>query len=229
MVSEEPIGDKSTPIVSSLDGRRSRVERLRLPYLLGHYPARVVWAAFLLVNGFLTIGLLASVAMVSGTPFVFPSLGPTALLLFHNPMQPAASPRNTLCGHAIGILCGYASLWLMGLTHDPPTMVEGVHAERVFCAALSLASAGALMVLLDVWHPPAGATTLIVALGIITRPYHLLIVEAAVLILVLQALVINRLAGIEYPVWAPAARVRQREPVAAEGRLEDENLRRTKR
>ena len=85
------------------------------------------------------------------------------------------------------------------------------------------------MVLLDVWHPPAGATTLIIALGIITRPYHLLIVEAAVAILVLQALVINRLAGIEDPVWAPAARLEQAEPLAAEGRPEDENLRRTKR
>lgn len=229
MGSAEPNGAKPTPNVSSREGWRSRVDRLRLPYLLRHYPTRLVWAAFLLVNGFLTIGLLASFAMISGTPLLFPSLGPTAFLLFHNPMQPAASPRNTICGHAIGILCGYASLWLMGLTSDPPTMVEGVHAERVFCAALSLATAGALMVLLDVWHPPAGATTLIIALGILTRPYHLLIVEAAVAILVLQALVINRLAGIEYPVWARAARLGQAEPLVAEGRPEDENLRRTKR
>ena len=207
MKSEEPIGDKSTRNVLSPDGWRSRVDRLRLPYLLGHYPARSVWAAFLLVNGFLSIGLVASVALISGTPFVFPSLGPTAFLLFHNPMQPAASPRNTLCGHAIGILCGYASLWLMGLTQDPPTIVEGVHAERVLCAALSLAATGALMVLLNVWHPPAGATTLIIALGFITRPFHLLVVEAAVAILVLQALIINRLAGINYPVWGSAAPV----------------------
>ena len=96
MPSEEPIGDKPTPNVSSRDERPSRVDRLRLPYLLGRYPSRLVWAAFLLVNGFLTIGLLASVAMISGTPLVFPSLGPTALLLFHNPMQPAASPRNMM-------------------------------------------------------------------------------------------------------------------------------------
>ncbi len=211
--SEEPIGDQPTLNVSGRDGRRSRVDRLRLPYLLSHYPARLVWAAFLLVNGFLTIGLLASVAMISGTPLVFPSLGPTALLLFHDPMQPAASPRNTLCGHALGIACGYGSLWLLGLTHDPPTIVEGVHADRVFCAALSLASTGALMVVLDVWHPPAGATTLIIALGIIARPYHLLIVEAAVAILILQALIINRLAGIKYPVWAHATGVGRRESV----------------
>ena len=73
------------------------------------------------------------------------------------------------------------------------------------------------MVLLDFWHPPAGATTLIIALWIITRPYHLLIVEAAVAILVLQALIINRLAGIEYPVWAATARLEPAEPVAHKG------------
>ena len=229
MGAEEPISDQPTPNASSREGRRSRIERLRLPYLLGHYPTRLVWAAFLLVNGFLTIGMLASVAMISGTPLVFPSLGPTAFLLFHNPMQPAASPRNTLCGHAIGILCGYASLWLMGLAHHPPTMIEGVHAERVFCAAIALASTGALMVLLNVWHPPAGATTLIIALGIITRPYHLLIVEAAVAILVLQALVINRLAGIEYPVWARAAASAPGESVVGvEANTEEAHSRRTR-
>ncbi len=154
---------------------------------------------FVLVNGFLTIGLLTTVAMFSGTPFVFPSLGPTAILLFFNPNHPTASPRNTLFGHTIGILCGYASLWLLGLTDHPSALQEGVHLQRVFCAALSLAATGFLTVLLNVSHPPAGATTLIIALGIITQPYHLMIIEISVIVLVLQALVINRLAGIEYP------------------------------
>ena len=54
---EEPIDEKSTPNASNRDGLRSRLDRLRLPYLLDHYPTRVVWAAFLLVNGFLTIGV----------------------------------------------------------------------------------------------------------------------------------------------------------------------------
>jgi CBS domain-containing membrane protein len=53
-----------------------------------------VWAAFVFVNGFVTIGLLAAAAMLSGTPFVFPSLGPTAFLLFFTPETPAASPRT---------------------------------------------------------------------------------------------------------------------------------------
>jgi CBS-domain-containing membrane protein len=67
---------------------------------------------------------------------------------------------------------------------------------------LSLASTGALMILLKAAHPPAGATTLIISLGIVTSPLHLVVIEVAVAILTLQAIVINRLAGIDYPIWA---------------------------
>lgn len=152
-------------------------------------------ACFVFVSSSFTIGLLALVAMVSGTPLVFPSLGPTAFMLFHEPWQPAARPLTTICGHAIGILCGFGALWLTGLANDPPTMVEHVNLPRVICAALALGTTGIGMLLLNVWHPPAGATTLIVSLGFITRPYHLLVVEAAVVALVVMAGVINRVAG----------------------------------
>jgi len=71
----------------------------------------------------------------------------------------------------------------------------------VIAAALSLALTGAGMVLLRVSHPPAGATTLIVSLGLLTKPFHLLMVEIAVVLLVAQAFCINRLAGLPYPLW----------------------------
>jgi CBS-domain-containing membrane protein len=67
----------------------------------------------------------------------------------------------------------------------------------VLAAALSLAATGALMILLRVVHPPAGATTLIIALGFITAPAHLAMIECAVALMVLQALAVNRLAGID--------------------------------
>ena len=57
------------------------------------------------------------------------------------------------------------------------------------------------MVLLRAGHPPAGATTLIVSLGIISKPKELVIIEVAVLLLVAQALVINRMAGLPFPIW----------------------------
>ena len=80
--------------------------------------------------------------------------------------------------------------------------MAGVSAARVGAAALSLASTGALMIPCKAAHPPAGATTLIISLGIVTRPVHLLVIEIAVAMLTLQAIAINRLAGINYPLWA---------------------------
>ena len=181
---------------------RGLVGRLRLTRLLGRFDERLVWAAFMLVNGFVTIAILAVLAMLTRTSFVFPSLGPTAFLFFFTPTLPTASPRNTIYGHAIGILCGYGALLACGLTHAPPAMMVGVDLARVLAAAISLSSTGALMILLKAAHPPAGATTLIISLGIVTKPFYLLIIELAVALLTLQAYGINRLAGVDYPSWA---------------------------
>src|SRR5207237_8410557 len=122
-------------------------------------------------------------------------------LFFFPPLLPTASPRHTIYGHAIGIACGYGALVLMGLETAPPALLTGVDFDRVLAAALSLASTGAIMILLRAAHPPAGATTLIISLGIVTRPFHLLVIEIAVAILTVQAIAINRLAGIDYPLW----------------------------
>src|SRR4029450_11104524 len=58
----------------------SLAERFQLTHLLTRYSERPIWALFMFINGFVTISLLAGVAMVSPTPFVFSSLGPTAFL-----------------------------------------------------------------------------------------------------------------------------------------------------
>src|SRR3984893_17552827 len=207
--------DRGRPLVL-LDPEvpRSLAARLQVTHLLTHYSERPIWALFMFLNGFITIALLAAVAMASGTPFVFPSLGPTAFLFFFTPRAPAASPRHTIYGHAIGIAGGYGALWLFGLKDAAPAMATGVSLARVGAAALSLASTGALMILAKAAHPPAGATTLIISLGIVTRPFHLLVIEIAVAILTLQAIVINRLAGIDYPPWARRARAVTTDPVA---------------
>ena len=152
-------------------------------------------------NGFITIGLLALLALVTGSPFVFPSLGPTAYLFFFSPLMEASSPRNTILGHALGLICGYAAFGLTMTSSPPFAMQAGVHGPRVLAAALSLSATGALMALFRVSHPPAGATTLIVSLGIISQPKELVIIEVAVFLLTAQALLINRLAGLPYPLW----------------------------
>jgi CBS-domain-containing membrane protein len=168
-------------------------------------PVSLVSVVFM--NGFATIALLAALAMIWRVPLVFPSLGPAAFLLFASPEAPSACPRNTLCGHAIGILCGYGALWLTGLQYAPSAMLEGVNLARVAAAALSLAFTGALMILFGVVHSPAGATTLIISLGIITHPLHLLAIEAAVALIVIQALITQRLRGVPYPLWSPRTKL----------------------
>ena len=181
---------------------RGLVERLRIKWLLGRFPERPVWAAFMFINGFISIALMSLAALAAKTSFIFPSLGPTAFLFFFSPQAPSASPRHTIYGHAIGIACGYGALWATGLQHAQWHPGTEVHLARVMAAALALASTGALMILFKAAHPPAGATTLIVALGIIIQPRNLVVIEIAVAILTLQAIFINRLAGLDYPLWA---------------------------
>ena len=179
-------------------------QRMRVPALVQRHDSTFILGLFALVNGLIAIGLMALVAAVTGQPFVFPSLGPTAFLLFYTPLVATASPRNTLCGHAIGAAAGYLALVLFGLTDAPPALATSVTGARVGAAALSLGLTSGVMVWAKVPHPPAGATTLIVSLGILREPEQLLVLMIAVALLVVQGFVINRLAGIPYPVWSPS-------------------------
>lgn len=155
--------------------------------------------------GFLSIAILSAVAMVLHTPFVFPSLGPTAILFFFHPMSASASPRHALYGHAIGILCAYGSLVVVGLEHAAAGPSEPMDMRRLLAVALSLGATAFFMVLLKVAHAPAGATTLIISMGLITQPWHLAVLEFAVALLCLQAICFNRLAGLKYPLWVGPA------------------------
>jgi hypothetical protein len=60
-----------------------------------------------------------------------------------------------------------------------------------------------------------GATTLIVSLGIISKPSELVIIEVAVFLLVAQALAINRLAGLPYPLWDAPVQIDESKPLSA--------------
>lgn len=178
------------------------VRRIRIPYLVERHDSTAVMGLFALVNGLISIGLMSLAALVTGSPFIFPSLGPTAFLLFYTPLAPAASPRNTVFGHAIGAGAGFLSLLVFGLQDAAPALSSEVTAGRVGAAAMSLGLTAGLMVWFKVPHPPAGATTLIVSLGILRTPSHLVVLMVAVVLLTIQGFVINRIAGLDYPRWA---------------------------
>jgi CBS domain-containing membrane protein len=194
---EHPIGGEMSDILRGL------LRHIRLPWLTQRYAQTPVLALFSFINGCISIGLMSALALITRSPFIFPSLGPTAFLFFYTPRAPSASPRNTLVGHTIGVLAGYLSLVVTGLMAAGPALAVGVTWPRVIAAALSLGLTSGLMVLFKSPHPPAGATTLIISLGILTKPWQLLLLLVAVVLLTLQALAINRLAGIPYPLWNP--------------------------
>jgi CBS domain-containing membrane protein len=192
-----PIGSRMSDVVLGLGNR------LRLKPLTERFNSVTVLGLFAFVNGLVSIALMSFAALLTNQPFIFPSLGPTAFLLFYMPTQPAASPRNTICGHLIGAASGYVALAAFGLLDAGPALVIGVSWARVGAAALSLALTSGVMVWLRVPHPPAGATTLIVSLGLITTAPKLGVLMLGVFLLVLQGFAINRLAGVPYPFWAP--------------------------
>lgn len=192
-----PIGGEMNTVLHGLG------TRFRVPALVQRHSSTSIMGAFALVNGVISIGIMSAAAVVTRQPLIFPSLGPTAFLLFYTPTAPAASPRNTICGHAIGAAAGYVSLVLFGLTDAAPALATEVTWARVGAAAVSLGLTSGLMVWCRVPHPPAGATTLIVSLGILREPEQLAVLMLAVALLVVQGYVINHLAGIDSPKWSP--------------------------
>lgn len=187
-----------------LDVLRGLLRRFRMPALTEHYGTRLVLGLFAFVNGLISIAIMSAAAVITGQPLIFPSLGPTAFLLFYSPRAPVASPRNAIIGHLIGVIAGYLALVIFGLTENGPAFAEGVTWARVGAAALSLGLTSGFMVWLLAPHPPAGATTLIISLGIMPKPSQQAFLMLAVVALVIQGLVINRLAGIDYPLWKAA-------------------------
>jgi hypothetical protein len=126
---------------------------------------RLGGGAFAFALCLVSLAAVGLVGLLVRQPLLFPSLGPTVMLFFERPLQGAAAPRNTIVGHAAAVGAGVLCLLLFGLTDAPPILQEGITGPRIAAAALSVALTALVLKLLDVPHPPAGATTLIVSLA----------------------------------------------------------------
>ena len=141
-------------------------------------------------------------ALLLKQPFLFPSLGPTLYLFFETPMVETASPRNTLIGHFVALAVGFLSVWTFGLLDAPSVIEQGATPARIGAAALSLALTEALLILFDAKHAPAGATVLIVSLGLLSTPGRVLMMAASIVLLTITGWIINRISGVPMPVWS---------------------------
>ena len=158
-------------------------------------------ALYTALGSLLTIGLSGLVAWAVDEPLVFPSLGATAFLFFETPMAEVASIRNTMIGHTVGALVAFFWLEVFGLVGDPSAIVTGFTADRVACIALSLAFTGGILRLLRAAHPPAGATTVIVSIGLLTTVHEVAILLGGVALLSIAAWSLNRVMGVPAPAW----------------------------
>lgn len=186
------------------------LKRLHLEALARRYNRRFVMAAFTFINGGISIALISFVALITQEAFIFPSLGATAFIIYYVPLSSAASPRNVFWGHLIGASCGLLALYLFALHQSGSAVYDGVTLARVGAIALSLSLAGFLMIYFEVAHPPAAATALIVSLGLMPDPRQIPVLMAGVVLLLIQAFLMNRLSGINYPAWKSKARHKNR-------------------
>ena len=164
--------------------------------------SRWVLGTYVLITSAISIAIVATIAALTKQPFLFPSLGPTAFLLFYDAQGAQAAPRNVFCGHAIGLLAGYLALVIFGLTAATPDLTD-ITAPRIGAVILCLVLTVSFMIWLHVPHSPAASTTLMVGLGLIRTPLQLTILMIAVVLMIVLGTIINRLASVPYPLWAP--------------------------
>ncbi|MBE1522975.1 HPP family protein [Nesterenkonia lutea] len=152
-----------------------------------------------LYAGTLSLVVLAAagtVALILHQPWLFPSLGPTVMLFFESPSQKASRPSNSLVGHGVGLLAGIAMLYLFGLQDEPSAAAAGLTWMHLFSGALSVALTTLVLTLAKTPHPPAGATTLIVSLGILTGPAAWVSMAGAIVLITLLGWGLNRIFGV---------------------------------
>jgi CBS-domain-containing membrane protein len=159
-------------------------------------------ALFSFIASALALGGSGFLAYLFKQPLIFPSLGPTAYLFFESPTSRASSPRNTVIGHFVAVVAGGISLAIFGLLGAPSILQAGPTPAHVASGVLSVALTGGVALLLRASHPPAGATTLIVSLGLFQTVPKMLTLLAGVVILTVFGWLINRAFGVPMPLWA---------------------------
>ncbi len=129
-----------------------------------------VWAP--LAAGGLML-LIGAVALAAGQPYLFPSLGPTAFLQAEYPDHRTSRAYHVVVGHLVGLAAGVLAVWVTGAGATPAALAGGqLTPARVAAAALAVPATMALQMLLRASHPPAVATTLLVALGAFRASGH---------------------------------------------------------
>ena len=154
-------------------------------------------------NGAFAIALISLFAWLVELPLLFPALGPTAYILFSRPFSDDAAPRSVVSGHLIAIVVGTGIWLLVGFACGHQVSLEAAQWPAVVSASLTLCVTCLVLHRLSCPHAPACGTALIISLGYASEWRSLLAMAVAVVALTIQAIIINRLAGVNAPLWRP--------------------------
>jgi hypothetical protein len=139
-----------------------------------------IWAP---ITGGLLLAVVGLLGVLAGQPWLVPSLGPTAVLIAATPGHPTSRAWNTVVGHAGGLVAGFVAVAVLGAAGAPTVLADHqLVGVRVAAAALAVGLTMAIGFLLRAGHPPAAATTMLVALGAISAPQDAAIVFAGVVL-----------------------------------------------
>jgi hypothetical protein len=135
---------------------------------------------------FLVLGVIA---LLTGQPFIFPSLGPSAYLMATGETERAEGGYHVIGGHFVAVITGSIAYHPIadGLVATEELGEAGMFAPEVFLLASSSIVAMVLctvgMLAAKTNHPAACATTLIVSLGLLTGPVNIAIIMGSVTLL----------------------------------------------
>jgi hypothetical protein len=125
----------------------------------------VIWSP---VASGLAILVVGTIAWLAGKPWLIASLGPTAYLQAETPAHPSSRFYNTVVGHVIGLCMGFAAVAIFDAWQLPSPLTDHqLVLPRVWASAVALFLTLLIALLLKASHPPAGATTLLVSLGVL--------------------------------------------------------------
>ena len=157
-----------------------------------------VWAG-------IVIAFAGALAWFTRQPFIFPSLGATAYLCATAPHSHGATPKAVFVSHLMAAVMGYSVLRVLGLADHAPAAIEGVTGQRIAAVSLAVALTVASTSMLKSLHPPAGATALIVTLGILSSTHQLTVLLASILMFTVGLMVMRRfiISGSQTPAPVP--------------------------
>ena len=129
---------------------------------------------------FFTIGILSYLTYKTDYGiFLVASFGSTMVILYGYPDSPFAQPKNIFFGHLLTSLVGVIFVAFISL-------------PLFLTLPLAVGLGVALMILLNVPHPPAGGNPIIVIMGSVSIDYILNPIISGSIIILIFGIIINR-------------------------------------